>query len=109
MWYTIILSTQCTIYILGIGKHAINTWKECTLLKEKPFDILQSKVDSINPPPGIGRIPSKVGSEFTSFIADEWKHWTLLYSVYALHGYYLISTITVGVYLLMLVVYCVSL
>ena len=38
------------------------------------------------PPPNIGRIPRKIGSEFAAFTADEWKHWILIYSLYALHG-----------------------
>ena len=55
-------------------------------MKEKEFNILQEKVDSINPPAGIGRIPRKIGSAFSSFTADEWKHWTILYSVHILFG-----------------------
>lgn len=38
-----------------------------------------------NPPAGIGRIPRKIESAFASFTADKWKHWTLIYSVYALY------------------------
>ena len=71
---------------LGIAKHAVKTWRSLGVLKEKDFEILQCKVDSINPPAGIVRIPRKIGSAFSSFTADEWKHWTLLYSVYALRG-----------------------
>lgn len=55
-------------------------------LTNQEFDILQDRVDSINPPPGIGRIPRKISSAFSSFTADEWKHWTLIYSVYALYN-----------------------
>lgn len=71
---------------LGIAKHTVTTWKKTELLKDKHFEILQSRVDSITPPPGIGRIPRKIGAAFSSFTADEWKNWTLLYSVYSLHG-----------------------
>ena len=66
---------------LGITKHTINTWKKIELLKEKQLVALQERVDSINPPPGIGRIPRKIGGAFCYFTADEWKNWTLLYSV----------------------------
>ena len=70
---------------LGIAKHAVHTWRNLGVIKEKELGILQARVDSINPPAGIGRIPRKIGSAFKAFTADEWKHWTLLYSVYALH------------------------
>lgn len=71
---------------LGISKHAITTWKQLEILKDKEFDIMQERVDCINPPAGIGRIPRKIGSSFSSFTADEWKHWTILYSAHALLG-----------------------
>ena len=49
-------------------------------------ETLQIKVDLINPPTNIGRIPRKVESGFATFTADQWKHWILIYSLYALHG-----------------------
>ena len=36
--------------------------------------------------PGNGRIPHKISSDFASFPADQWKNWTLIYSVIALKG-----------------------
>ena len=40
------------------------------------------------PPPKIGRIPRKIGSQngFSTITADEWKNWIILYSVFALDG-----------------------
>ena len=70
---------------LGIAKHTINTWKKLWILKGGDFYVIQERVDSLIPPAGIGRIPRKIGSAFSSFTADEWKHWTLLYSVHALY------------------------
>ena len=68
-----------------IHKHTINTWKKLGILKDGDFYVIQERVDSLIPPAGIGSIPRKIGSVFSSFTADEWKHWTLLYSVYALY------------------------
>lgn len=65
---------------LGIAKHTTNTWKDLDLINSTDFSDLQSKVDSITPPPKIGRIPRKIGPGFSSFTADEWKNWILLYS-----------------------------
>ena len=37
-------------------------------------------------PQDIGRIPGKISSSFTGFTADQWKNWTLVYSLFALKG-----------------------
>ena len=70
---------------LGISKYTVKLWKESNILKERDFEMLQDKVDSMNVPPNIGRIPRKVKSGFASFTADEWKHWILIYSLFALY------------------------
>ena len=46
---------------------------------------MQKRVDSINHPTKIGRIPRKIVSGFAAITADEWKHWILIYSLYALY------------------------
>ena len=68
---------------LGLVKHTVKMWKDTGLLLERHFLLLQ---DSMNPPSKIGRIPRKIGSGFAAFTADEWKHWVLIYSMYALYG-----------------------
>lgn len=70
---------------LGIAKKTVKTWKRLKILTENDFVKVQKKVNMINPPPSIGRIPRKISSGFSSFTADEWKHWILIYSLYALH------------------------
>ena len=70
---------------LEIAKHTINTWKKLGILKDGDFYVIQERVDSLFHPAGIGRIPRKIGSAFSSFTADEWKHWTLPYLVHALY------------------------
>ena len=71
---------------LGIAKKTVKLWKKRKLLKDSDFKVIQGKVDSMNPPPSIGRIPRKISSGFSSFTADEWKHWILIYSLYALNS-----------------------
>ena len=69
---------------LGLAKHTIETWKSLSILKSSDFALLQSRVDAMVPPPKIGRIPRKIGSGFSSFTVEEWKNWTLIFSMYAL-------------------------
>ena len=71
---------------LGIAKLCIKIWKDKEILRACHFDTIQCKVDMMVPPPNIGRIPRKIGSGFSAFTADEWKHWILIYSMFALHG-----------------------
>lgn len=69
---------------LGLVKHTVKIWKDIGLLQDKHYPIIQEKVDNMNPPSKIGRIPRKIGSGFAAFTADEWKHWIMIYSLYAL-------------------------
>ena len=71
---------------LGLAKYTMKTWKDLDILQASYYPLLQEKVDSITPPTKIGRIPRKIGAGFVSFTADEWKHWILIYSIFALHG-----------------------
>ena len=43
-------------------------------------------VDKVCVPAGIGRIPHKIASGFSSFSADQWKNWTIYYSLIVLHN-----------------------
>ena len=45
----------------------------------------------------IGRVPRKIASMFVAFTADEWKNWTLIYSLCALHEFFQMSITDVGV------------
>lgn len=71
---------------LGIAKHTTKVWKETGLLLVREFATIQEKVDLINPPTKLGRIPRKIAAGFTAFTADEWKHWILIYSLFSLYG-----------------------
>ena len=73
---------------LGIAKHALKTWKDLHIINEKDYAVILEKVDCMNPPFKLGRIPRKIGHGFASFTADEWKYWILMYSLYSLHGHY---------------------
>ena len=70
--------------LLGTAKHIIDIWKERNILFKNDFDKIQEKVDSFISPADIGRVPLKISSGFAGFTADQWKNWTVLYSLYAL-------------------------
>ena len=70
----------------GIAKHTTKVWKETKVLNTTDFEILQNRIDSLNSPSNIGRIPRKIECGFAKFTADQWKHWILIYSLYALYG-----------------------
>ena len=70
--------------LLGTAKHMVEMWKSSSLLNSKDMDAIQAKVDSFVTPPDIGRIPTKIFSGFSGFTAEQWKNWTIYFSLYAL-------------------------
>ena len=70
--------------LLGTAKHCIDIWKSTGLLSSDHFHEIQKKVDNFTCPNDVGRIPSKIQSSFSGFTADQWKSWTILFSLYCL-------------------------
>ena len=54
------------------------------LLSKAHFEILQKRIDSTMVPSGVGRIPCKIQTGFSSFTADQWKKWVIYFSLIAL-------------------------
>ena len=69
--------------LLGTAHHVISVWKVLGLLDLKK---IQERVDAFVTPTDVGRIPMKIQSGFAQFTADQWRNWTLLYSLCALKG-----------------------
>ena len=71
---------------LGTAKHFLQRILiDRYVSNECEWEKIQSRVDSLIVPPGIGRIPFKIKSGFSSFTADQWKNWTIYYSLIAMH------------------------
>ena len=71
---------------LGSAKHFLqNIWIEKNIISYQQFNKIQDRVDKIIVPTGIGRIPYKINSGFSCFTADQWKNWTLYYSLLVLY------------------------
>ena len=71
---------------LGTPKRLLREqWMESGLIPKNSLDEIQNIVQKCNVPSNVGRIPHKIASAFASLTADEWKNWTLLFSLIALH------------------------
>ena len=70
--------------MLGTTKKMLKIWKEENLLSEKEFSRLQSRINKLKVPSSIGRIPSKIASNFKGFTADQFKNWAVVFSTFAL-------------------------
>ena len=64
---------------LGTSKRMLIIWKY-KKKSDSDFLILQEEVNAINPPSNIRRIPSEISAGFIGFTAEQWMHWTIVYS-----------------------------
>ncbi len=71
---------------LGIAKKFFKVWMANDYLSSEKLQIIQEKVNSFKCPPDIGRIPHQIASRFSGLKADQWKSWTLHFSLYAMKG-----------------------
>ena len=47
---------------------------------------IEKRIDLFTVPAVVGRLPSRIGSQYGGFTAKQWKNWILLYSAVALKG-----------------------
>lgn len=71
---------------LGSAKRLLHIWNEKDLITDSDMIAIQSRIDTIKVPPYVGRIPLKIASSFSGFTADQFKNWTNLFSIIALHN-----------------------
>ena len=72
--------------LLGTPKRMITIWKDKGYLSKAQLEAVQQQCDKFVIPSDIGRILHKISSGFASFTGDQWKNWTLIYSLVALRG-----------------------
>ena len=70
--------------LLGTGKYLMTLWKESGVINKSQFEYIQEEVNKMKVPEGVGRIPYKIASNFSSFTADQWKNWICIYSILCL-------------------------
>ena len=71
----------------GTAKHVMkNIWLDSDkpLLEKKNLLHIQEKLDKLKVPSNVGRMPKKIQNSYGGFTADQWKSFTLLFSIYAL-------------------------
>ena len=75
------------LLFLGISKYMMNIWKTQNVLPLDSFLSIQERVNSFKTPTTLGRIPNEISSGFANFTADQWKNWTLYFSLFSLKGF----------------------
>ena len=69
---------------LGTAKHVFNLWKNENIMDSKKLEEIDEKLQGIQAASDVGKLPTKLITAFNKFTADEFKNWTLLFSIYAL-------------------------
>ena len=70
---------------LGTAKHFLKrVWIEGNIIGDHMLDQIQDCVNAITVPAGMGRIPYKIRSGFSSFTANQWQNWVNHFSLIAL-------------------------
>uniref|UniRef100_A0A1X7UPR0 Uncharacterized protein n=1 Tax=Amphimedon queenslandica TaxID=400682 RepID=A0A1X7UPR0_AMPQE len=72
--------------LLGTAKHCVEVWKQKGMISSQVLVHSQKKVNSFSCPSDVGRIPSEIQSPFSGFTADQWRSWTVLFSLFSLKG-----------------------
>lgn len=71
---------------LGTAKHFLkNVWMSRGLITTNDLSVIQKRIDSMQVPRYVGRIPYKIASSFSDFTADQFKSWTNYFSLMCLH------------------------
>ena len=58
--------------MLGSSKHVLSVWLSEGILNDSKLKIIEDIVKQIQSPHDIGRLPTKIGSGFSDFSADQW-------------------------------------
>lgn len=73
--------------LTGTAKHVLkNIWldSEKPLIEKKDLLHIQDKIDMVKVPASTGRMPKKITNSYGGFTVDQWKSFTVLFSIYAL-------------------------
>ena len=68
----------------GTAHKVLATWKGNKILTREHFEDIQTLIDAFCVPRSVGRIPHKISSGFSGFKSDQWRTWTVVYSLVAL-------------------------
>ena len=71
----------------GTAKHVMkNIWldEEKPVISKKDLTKIQEKIDKVKVPADVGRMPKKIQNSYGGFTADQWKSFTILFSIFCL-------------------------
>ena len=71
---------------LGTSKKMFQLWNDLKLFSTGQLKEIEERIKSIEVPSDIGRLPMRISSNSGSYTAEQWKNWTLIYSIYCLKG-----------------------
>jgi hypothetical protein len=69
---------------LGTAKKMFHMWVDNSIISKKQFKEIETRIGEFEVPSDIGRLPKKITSNAGSYTAEQWKNWTLLYSLFCL-------------------------
>ena len=72
--------------LLGTAKHVLFVWIKKGILLPDDLQLIEERSEQIAFPGDVGRIPTKIGSGFAGFTADQWRIWTTVLSPVVLKG-----------------------
>ena len=71
---------------LGTSKHCMELWTQKGIISRSDFAKMEERMSRLSAPHSMGRLPLKIASGFSGFTADQWRNWTICYSVIVLRG-----------------------
>ena len=71
---------------LGTAKKMFHLWSDMKLFSPSQLNNIEDRIKSLEVPGDIGRLPTRITSNSGSYTAEQWKNWTLIYSIYCLKG-----------------------
>jgi len=79
----------CTIdpmqnLFLGTAKKMFHIWMDHKLFSKLQLKEIENRIKSIEVPSDLGRIPMNIETNSGSYTAEQWKNWTLIYSIFCL-------------------------
>ena len=81
--------TMCVIdpmhnLFLGTAKKMFKIWCESDILTKQSLQEVVERIQRVDAPSDLGRLPGNISSNYGGFTANQWKNWVLYYSLYAL-------------------------
>lgn len=71
---------------LGTAKKMFHIWTDLKLFSQSQLKEIEERIKSVEVPGDIGRLPMRITSNSGSYTAEQWKNWTLIYSIHCLKG-----------------------